>query len=89
MGCVRFFRRKRLGFDPERFEGLFDPAEFVNVDAFLAAPVVGGMWRQHEIWDGTYTLGDLLDAHEIMSVKAENQRRFEKNQEIIQQMAGR
>lgn len=47
------------------------------------------MWRQHEIWDGTYTLGDLLDAHEIMSVKAENQRRFEKNQEIIQQMAGR
>jgi len=33
------------------------------------------MWRQHEVWDGTYTLDDLLDAHEIMQVKAENQER--------------
>lgn len=38
------------------------------------------MWKQHETWDGTYTLGDLLDAHEIMAVKAENERR---QQEMI------
>ncbi|HID0823812.1 TPA: DUF6889 family protein [Clostridium botulinum] len=33
------------------------------------------MWKQHEVWDGTYTLDDLLDAHEILSVKNENERR--------------
>lgn len=33
------------------------------------------MWKQHQIWDGTYTLDDLLDAHEIMAVKHENERR--------------
>ncbi|GAA0083127.1 DUF6889 family protein [Clostridium sporogenes] len=33
------------------------------------------MWKQHEVWDGTYTLDDLLDAHEIMAVKNENERR--------------
>lgn len=33
------------------------------------------MWKQHEVWDGTYTLDDLLDAHEIMQVVHENERR--------------
>jgi len=33
------------------------------------------MWKQHEVWDGTYSLDDLLDAHEIMAVKSENERR--------------
>lgn len=33
------------------------------------------MWKQHEVWDGTYNLDDLLDAHEIMQVKYENERR--------------
>lgn len=33
------------------------------------------MWKQKEIWDGTYTLDDLLDAHEIMQVTHENERR--------------
>ena len=33
------------------------------------------MWKQREVWDGTYSLDDLLDAHEIMSVKSENERR--------------
>ena len=33
------------------------------------------MWRQHEVWDGTYTLGDLLDAHEMMLVRNENEQR--------------
>lgn len=34
-----------------------------------------GMWRQHELWDGTYTLDDLMDVHEILIVKSENEAR--------------
>jgi hypothetical protein len=33
------------------------------------------MWKQYEVWDGTYTLDDLLDAHEILAVKRENEDR--------------
>ena len=40
------------------------------------------MWQQHELWDGTYDFGDLLDAHEIMTVKRENQRRAREYQEM-------
>jgi hypothetical protein len=39
--------------------------------------VIVGAWRQHEVWDGTYTLDDLFDWHEMQSVKMENDRRFE------------
>jgi hypothetical protein len=31
------------------------------------------MWKQHELWDGTYTLDDLLDAAELIRVKHENE----------------
>lgn len=48
---------------------------YPNIDAFAYAPVAAGMWRQHEVFDGTYDFDDLLDAHELMAVKAENQRR--------------
>ena len=34
---------------------------------------MAGHWRQHELWDGTYTLDDLADMHEIMLVQAENE----------------
>lgn len=37
--------------------------------------MIAGRWQQHELWDGTYTLRDLLDIHEIMAVEAENRRR--------------
>ena len=43
--------------------------------AFL--PVSAGLWRQHELWDGTYTLGDLLDVLELLALQAENRRRAE------------
>lgn len=33
------------------------------------------MWQQHEVWDGTYTLDDLADAHEMLSVRYENEQR--------------
>lgn len=33
------------------------------------------MWQQHEVFDGTYDFDDLLDAHEMMAVKAINAKR--------------
>jgi len=33
------------------------------------------MWRQHELWDGTYNLDDLWDAIELLQVQKENERR--------------
>ncbi len=45
----------------------------------MYAPVAAGFWKQHELWDGTYTLDDLMDMIELMQVKSENERRsFEK-----------
>ena len=43
-----------------------------NLDAFLFRPVALGYWKQHELWDGTYTLDDLLDITEMILVKQEN-----------------
>ena len=31
---------------------------------------MAGMWKQHEVFDGTYDFDDLLDAHEMLAVKA-------------------
>ena len=38
-------------------------------------PVAAGLWRQHELWDGTYTIDDLADVIELLQVKSENERR--------------
>ena len=38
-------------------------------------PVAAGMWKQHELWDGTYTLDDLLDITELIRVRRENENR--------------
>ena len=46
-----------------------------NLDEFLFLPVAAGLWKQHECWDGTYTLDDLLDAVELIRVSRENTRR--------------
>ena len=48
-----------------------------NLDEFLFLPVAAGMWRQHELWDGTYTIDDLLDAAELILV-----RRAREHQEV-------
>ena len=50
-------------------------AECPNLDEFLFLPVSAGMWKQHELWDGTYILDDLLDAVELIRVKRENEAR--------------
>ena len=38
-------------------------------------PVAAGFWQQHELWDGTYTLDDLLDITELIRVRRENEAR--------------
>lgn len=42
---------------------------------------MAGMWKQHEVFDGTYDFDDLLDAHEMLAVKAANAMRANKAQE--------
>ena len=51
------------------------PLTCPNIDEFLFLPVAEGFWRQHELWDGTYTLDDLLDITELIRVRCENQSR--------------
>ena len=34
-----------------------------------------GYWKQRELWDGTYTLDDLLDITELIRVRQENELR--------------
>ena len=46
-----------------------------NIDEFLFLPVAAGVWKQHELWDGTYTMDDLLDIAEMISVRRENEAR--------------
>ena len=50
-------------------------AECPNIDEFLFLPVAAGRWKQHELWDGTYTVDDLLDIAELIRVKRENEYR--------------
>jgi hypothetical protein len=49
---------------------------FPTLDALVWRPVAAGLWRQHEIFDGTYDCADLCDALEFLTVKGENQRRW-------------
>lgn len=44
-----------------------------NINNLLYLPVVDGMWKQHELWDGTYTFDDWLDIVEIISVRKANE----------------
>ena len=53
----------------------FDVATFQTLNPLLWRPVIAGFWRQHEIFDGTYDVGDLLDVLEMLDVKDENDRR--------------
>ena len=43
--------------------------------------MIAGRWQQRELWDGTYTLDDLLDCLEILNVENENHRRAEEEAE--------
>lgn len=52
----------------------------------LYLPVISGMWKQHELWDGTYTFDDWADAVEMIQVKSENEARAN---DYIQENSGR
>ena len=54
LGTGRFFRRRRAECFARRCE--FVPVTCPNIDEFLFLPVTLGFWKQHELWDGTYTL---------------------------------
>ena len=43
-----------------------------TIDTLLYVPVLKRYWKQHELWDGTYTLSDLLDILEAINVHEEN-----------------
>lgn len=51
----------------------FNAFKSSNVNEYIYAPVIGGYWKQHEIWDGTYNIDDLMDIIEMMIVKRENE----------------
>lgn len=42
---------------------------------FVFAPVMAGFWTHQQVVDDVFTLDDLLDAHEILEVKHENEAR--------------
>jgi len=46
---------------------------------------MAGTWQQHQVYDGTYSIDDLLDWHEMNMVKIENQDRWRKYQESVQE----
>ena len=75
------FRHKPLDFDVSGHGG-YIPAKCVNADEILFSPVIAGHWKQHETWDGTYSLDDLLDIIEVMHVRAENERRAQEQARI-------
>lgn len=43
-----------------------------NIDMILYQPVLKRYWRQHELWDGTYTFEDLIDICEAIMIKEAN-----------------
>ena len=48
---------------------------FPTLNPLLWRPVAAGLWRQRELFDGTYDIGDLIDVLEFLDVKEENRRR--------------
>ncbi len=73
LGAGRFFRRRRTECSARRCD--YVPVSCQNIDEFLFLPVALGYWKQHELWDGTYTLDDLLDIAELAEVRMENETR--------------
>jgi hypothetical protein len=55
--------------------GSFEVAPYKTLNPFLWQPVAAGVWKQHELFDGTYDVGDLLDVLEYLDTKAETARR--------------
>lgn len=50
-------------------------------------PVAEGLWRQHELRDGTYDVQDLADVLEFLDVRDENRRRKAEYEERVRNRA--
>ena len=46
-------------------------------------PVLLSPWKLHELWDGTYTLDDLLDITELILVRRENEIRAAEARKVM------
>ena len=47
--------------------------------------MTAGYWKQHEVFDGTYTIDDLLDIHELLLIKSENEKRYRESEQTRNQ----
>lgn len=45
---------------------------------YCFSPVLKGYWKQYELWDGTYTLYDLIDIHKAMEAQNINEHKVQK-----------
>jgi hypothetical protein len=63
------------GLDDDAHPSAFETASYKTLNPFLWQTVAAGLWKQHELFDGTYDVGDLLEALEYLDTKAENTRR--------------
>ena len=63
------------GLDDDAPHGPYETAPYKTLNPLLWQPVAAGLWKQHELFDGTYDVGDLLDVLEYLDTKAENTRR--------------
>jgi hypothetical protein len=46
------------------------------LNPLLWRPVAAKLWRHHEVFDGTYDVGDLLDVLEFLDTQEENSKRY-------------
>ncbi len=58
-------------------EPAWGPQQLPTLDPVAWRPVAAGLWRQHEMFDGTYDVDDLVDVLEFLDVREENQSRYE------------
>lgn len=45
----------------------------MNVDEFVYAPVLAGFWSHRDLVTDVFDFDDLLDAHEMLAVRHENE----------------
>lgn len=54
----------------------FERARYQTLDGYLWRSVASGFWKQRETFDGTYDFEDLIELHEFLDVREENERRM-------------
>ena len=67
MDAAGFFSRRRPAFLSR--PPAFLPTEAPNIDELAFLQVAAGLWRQHELWDGTYTLENGIQAGADLTIE--------------------